>query len=108
MVEGPESWPYVLEMLAPYINSLDIKDYIWDSSDGTMLRNVPLGQGLVPFSSYLERLDQLGIEADFSLHCEYPLGGAEHGSRELGIPREAFEKQVGSDLRYLKGLLSSG
>lgn len=108
MVEGPESWPYVLEMLAPYINSLDIKDYIWDSPAGTMLRNVPLGQGLVPFSSYMDRLDKLEIEADFSLHFEYPLGGAEHGSRELGIPREAFEKQVGSDLRYLKGLLRSG
>jgi sugar phosphate isomerase/epimerase len=105
MVEGPESWPFVLEMMAPYINSLDIKDYNWDGGEKARLRNVPLGQGLVPFSHYFEQLRRLGIKADFSLHLEYPLGGAEHGARDLGIPLEEFEKQVLSDLRYLKRLL---
>ena len=105
MVEGPESWPYVLELLAPYINSLDIKDYTWDSSDGIRLLNVPLGQGLVPFGDYFEQLDRLEIKANFSLHFEYPLGGAEHGAQELAIPREEFEKQVQADLRYLENLL---
>jgi len=105
MVEGPESWPFVLEMLALYINSLDIKDYTWDIAEGARLRNVPLGAGLVPFRNYLDKLDVLDIEADMSVHFEYPLGGAEHGSRELGIPREEFEKQVGSDLQFLKQML---
>lgn len=105
MVEGPESWPYVLEMLAPYINSLDIKDYTWDCSDKVALQNVPLGTGLVPLEIYLEKLEELGIQADFSVHFEYPLGGAEDGSRELSIPQEEFEKQVGSDLQLLKSLL---
>lgn len=106
MVEGPESWPFVLEMLAPYINSLDIKDYIWNASDGVALRNVPLGKGLVPFPSYLNRLKELGIHGDFSMHFEYPLGGAEHGSKTLGIPPEVFEKQIRRDLQYFKNLLS--
>ena len=105
MVEGPESWPFVLELLAPYINSLDIKDYTWDTSDGVTVKNVPLGEGVVPFPSYMNRLNALGIHTDFSLHFEYPLGGAEHGSRTLGISREAFQRQIRTDLNYLKSLL---
>jgi sugar phosphate isomerase/epimerase len=105
MVEGPESWPFVLEMIAPYINSLDIKDYTWDTSDEVTVRNVPLGQGLVPFPSYLDRLKKLGIQADFSMHFEYALGGAEHGSDTLGISREAFQRQIRADLQYFQSLL---
>jgi L-ribulose-5-phosphate 3-epimerase len=104
MVEGPESWPYILELLAPYINSLDIKDYTWDGSAEEPLRNVPLGKGLVPFRKYMDKLGELGISADFSIHFEYPLGGAEHGAGVLGIPQKEFEKQTGEDLQYFKRL----
>lgn len=102
MVEGPESWPYVLELLAPYVNSLDIKDFTWENSDGPALKNVPLGAGTVPFRAYFERLKRLGVSADISIHYEYPLGGAEHGSTTLEIPVEEFIKKVRADLDYLK------
>ncbi|MGW8317099.1 MAG: sugar phosphate isomerase/epimerase family protein [Bacteroidales bacterium] len=106
MVEGPESWPYILELLAPYINSLDIKDFTWGGSGGISPVNVPLGQGLVPFEEYFGMLNRLGIEADMSLHLEYPLGGAEHGSSTLNIPVEEFTGRVRADLNYLKSMLS--
>lgn len=105
MVEGPESWPYVLELLAPYVNSLDIKDFTWESNDGPALKNVPLGEGQVPFSTYLDQLKSLGISADFSIHYEYPLGGAEHGSTKLEIPVEEFIEKVRADLEFMKLLL---
>jgi len=114
IVEGPETWKVFLEILAPYINSLDIKDYSWQSEDSTgsasktpQLVNIPLGEGMVPFAEYLALLKQYKISAPFSIHYEYPLGGAEHGDRELGIPREMFEKQVGKDLDYFKNLLAA-
>jgi sugar phosphate isomerase/epimerase len=106
-VEGPESWPVVLELLAPYINSVDIKDYTWETTDRARMVSVPLGEGLVEFDTFLEMLQQLQVRTDFSIHCEYPLGGAEHGARELGITREAFREQVGADLAYFKGLLNN-
>ncbi len=108
MVEGPETWPVVLELLAPHVNSLDIKDYSWVVGDGSqpVVQNVPLGEGLVPFGDFVKRLEALQISADISLHCEYPLGGAEHGSRELEISEEEFTRKVRSDLDYLKDLLS--
>ena len=78
MVEGPETWPVFLEILTPYINSLDIKDYSWE---GNTVVNVPLGKGIVPFKSYLEELRRFEITADFSIHFEYPLGGASGAKR---------------------------
>ena len=105
MVEGPESWPFILELLAPYINSLDIKDYTWEHKKEFRVKNVPLGKGLVQFDDFLQKLGDLQIHADFSIHCEYPLGGAEHGKSELTITKEAFVEQVGSDLNYFKSLL---
>ncbi len=103
MVEGPDTWPVFLEILAPYINTLDIKDYTWQQLQGEMiLSNVPLGQGMVPFDTYLQKLKTLHINADFSIHYEYPLGGAEHGDTELTISKEAFRQKVGADLDFLK------
>jgi sugar phosphate isomerase/epimerase len=110
MVEGPESWPIILELLAPYINSIDIKDFTWVSAEGgtgqeATIQNVPLGKGLVPFETFFQQIKELDIRVDFSVHYEYPLGGAEHGGTNLEISRDVFSKQVGTDLQYLKSLL---
>ncbi len=105
MVEGPGSWPFILELLAPFINSIDIKDYTWELEKEVRLKNVPLGKGLVKFDDYFKKLAELKIQADFSIHYEYPLGGAEHGKSELKITKETFVEKVGSDLNYFKSLL---
>ncbi len=104
IVEGPKSWPVFLEILSPYINSLDIKDFTWNTDGAAKVLNVPLGKGEVPFNDYLGELSRLGISADFSIHYEYPLGGAEHGAGELSITREQFSEQVGADLSYFTNL----
>ncbi len=105
MVEGPQSWPYILELLAPYVNSLDIKDYTWETGEEAGVKNVPLGEGQVDFKAYIQKLKELQIRADFSIHYEYPLGGAEHGSADLGISKDKFVQLVGSDLSYFKKAL---
>jgi L-ribulose-5-phosphate 3-epimerase len=104
MVEGPETWPYILELLAPYINSVDIKDFTWEVADKAKVVNVPLGKGLVDFDLFLTKLHEFQLSPDFSIHYEYPLGGAEHGAAELGISKEEFIKQVGADLNFFKTL----
>ena len=101
VVEGPETWPMVLEVLAPWINTVDIKDFTWDASDKSRVANVPLGQGLVPLDAFLKKLKELDVREDFSIHYEYPLGGAEKGKTDLSIGRDAFTQQVSSDFRYL-------
>ncbi len=103
IVEGPDSWPFALEQLAPWVNSLDIKDFTWQQEeDGVKLINVPLGKGIVNFDLYFNEIRRLGIEADYSLHLEYPLGGADHGNREISITPEDFKKQVLLDIDFFK------
>ncbi len=104
MVEGPETWPVFLDILSPYINSLDIKDYTWMNDGEAKVVNVPLGEGMVPFEAYLEELKRYNISTPVSIHYEYPLGGAEHGASKLNISKEQFKEQVGADLRYFTNL----
>ncbi len=104
MVEGPETWPVFLEILSPYINSLDIKDFTWMNDGEAKVLNVPLGKGMVPFEAYLEALRGFGISTPVSIHYEYPLGGAEHGASDLSISREEFMETVGADLSYFTNL----
>ena len=106
VVEGPETWPMVLEILAPWINTIDIKDFTWYIRADKRVVSVPLGQGLVPLDDFLKKLDDLAIRTDMSVHFEYPLGGADKGSSSLAITREAFTGQVGSDFQYLKSRLA--
>lgn len=105
VVEGPETWPMVLEILAPWINTVDIKDFTWDANDKSRVASVPLGQGLVPLDEFLKKLEDLEIREDFSIHYEYPLGGAEKGKTDLSISTETFTEQVGSDFRFLQSRL---
>ena len=104
MVEGPTTWPVFLEILSPYINSIDIKDFTWKNEGEARVENVPLGKGLVPFRAYLEELERLEISVDVSIHYEYPLGGAEHGASDLDISRGQFIEKVGADLDYFTSL----
>lgn len=107
MVEGYFSWAYVFELLVPYINSLDIKDYKWELQDGKWkLLNVPLGEGMVDFEKYFALLKKYNVSVDFSIHYEYELGHANHGSFKLGIPEDEFEEKVKKDLEFFKTFIS--
>ena len=106
MVEGLKAWPLGLRLIASHIHSLDIKDYeyvkkerVWD------IRNVPLGEGAVDFSSYFNLLNELQVHAPLSIHYEYPLGGADKGKFELTIPKEKVIEAMAKDLNYLRSVI---
>ncbi len=84
-----------------------MQDFTWKTEDEAKVKNMALGEGMVPFEKYLEELKRLEVTAPFSIHYEYPLGGAEHGAKELGIPKEKFVEIAGSDLQYFKSRLTS-
>jgi sugar phosphate isomerase/epimerase len=75
--EGGTSWPLGLKLVAPYVRTLDIKDFHWAKDDDRwVIRNVPLGEGMVDYPAYLKLVKQLGIGGAISLHYEYePLEG---------------------------------
>lgn len=103
MIEGGYSWPVDLKLLAPFIKSLDIKDFIWKKDkDKWSSDTVPLGEGMVDFGKYLGLIRQLNISCPISIHYEYPLGGAEHGDVKLSMKRDDVISAMQKDLVTLK------
>jgi sugar phosphate isomerase/epimerase len=103
VAEGSRSWELGLQLLAPQIRSLDMKDFIWLEKNGEWgVESVPLGQGAVDFDRYFTLLDKWGIEADMTLHLEYPLGGADKGKTALSVPPEQVTAAMRRDLEFLR------
>ncbi|AYL94136.1 sugar phosphate isomerase/epimerase family protein [Mucilaginibacter celer] len=105
--EGADTWPVTLDLLKAYSKTINVKDFYWDKKDGKwQVKSVPLGEGMVDFKKYFSLLKQYNINGPLSLHCEYPLGGAEDGARKLSISKEAFSEAVKKDLTTLRKWLA--
>lgn len=82
--EGGGSWATGLDLIHSRINSIVLKDFIWGKVQGKWkIVNVPIGEGMVDFDAYFKMLKAYKINVPVSVHFEYPLGGAEHGDRNL-------------------------
>ena len=103
-VEGGFSWPLGMKLLAPWIQTTDIKDSFWDKDEKGQWRAklVPLGEGMVDFEKYFELYKSMNIEAPVSIHYEYDLGGAEHGDRNPTMSLEEINKWLKKDITFLK------
>jgi L-ribulose-5-phosphate 3-epimerase len=105
-VEAFNAWVLGLELLKPFIRSIDIKDFVWGVRDGKQARrDVPLGSGNVNLGKFFETLKAAGITAPISLHVEYDLGGAEQGATETSMPREKIMELMKADLAVLRRFL---
>lgn len=106
IIEGLKSWELGLRLLAPKIHSIDIKDFEYEKGEkGWDVKNVPLGQGAVDFKAYFKLLNELKVHAPISIHLEYPLGGADHGHKELTISDEKVIEAMQKDLNYLRSVI---
>lgn len=107
VVEGAQSWPITLRLLAPWIRTTDIKDFRWQQSPGSgTIENVPLGEGIVPFDAYWKLVKELGVSGPMSLHLEYP--PFERDTRKLGDAQKRAEFVAGmkKDGATLKGWMA--
>ncbi|WP_158977046.1 sugar phosphate isomerase/epimerase [Cellulophaga sp. L1A9] len=104
VVEGGTNWPLGLRLLHKHIKCIVIKDFKWGQENGVWTPiNVPLGEGMVDFKSYFLLLKKYGLtNIPISLHCEYDLGGAEHGKKEITLPKTEVFKRIKKDLDFLK------
>lgn len=104
--EGGMSWVNGLDILQKHIRCMDIKDFIWEKNNGKwQIAIVPLGEGMVDFKTYLNLLRKHGISGPFSLHLEYPLGGADKGAKQLSIAPKEVLVAMTRDLQTLKKLI---
>ena len=106
-VEGAQSWPIDFRMIANRVHTLVAKDFRWGGADKTKVENCPLGEGMADFPSFFKLLNKRDFSGPISVHYEYPLGGAEKGSREPNLNRVEIFKAMQRDLRVLKGWLKA-
>lgn len=105
-VEGGQSWPLGMKLLADRINSFDIKDFIWKEENGKWEPfNVQLGDGMVDFERYFQIMNEFKIKGDFTIHLEYPIGGAEHGSTKLTSSPDIVISAMEHDLKALRNMI---
>lgn len=105
--EGADTWPVTLDLLKAYSKTINVKDFYWEKKgDKWQVKSVPLGEGMVDFKKYFSLLKQYNINGPMSLHCEYPLGGAEDGTRKLTISKDEFSAALKKDLVKLRGWLA--
>ncbi len=105
-IEGMYAWVYGLKLIAPFIKMISIKDFQWVKKDGKWkTEGVPLGSGAVDWKNYLAVLKEGNVKVPISLHCEYPLGGAEDGRRTITIPKEEIFNAIRKDQLFLKRAL---
>lgn len=103
-VEGGNSWLLGMRLVAPWIGTTDIKDFIWekDARGAWRARTVPLGEGMVDWKTYFTEYQKLNVAAPVSIHYEYDLGGAESGSKTPKMPLPEIKKWLKKDLLFLK------
>lgn len=108
MAEGIESWELGLQLVAPHVRSLDIKDFRWiEKAGGWTAGSVPLGEGAVRFPYFFDLLEKWDVEADMTLHLEYPLGGADKGKPNLTVPAGRVIDAMRKDLAFLRKLTAA-
>jgi L-ribulose-5-phosphate 3-epimerase len=105
VVEGGLSWQNGLKLIIPRIKTIVLKDTMWTNKSGKWsVQNVPLGQGMVDWSTYFKILKQHKIQVPFCLHLEYPIGGAEHGATRLTVDPNTVYEAMKRDLAKAKEL----
>jgi sugar phosphate isomerase/epimerase len=106
-VEGGNSWVNDFKRIYPYIKTYNIKDFAWAKTEkGWEAKSVPLGEGMVDYKKYFELIKRYKITGPISMHFEYPLGGADQGSKTISIPPEKIIQAMRQDLETLKRLMA--
>ncbi len=105
VTDGGLMWPTSFRLIKPYIRSVIFKDFKWAVIDGQWkLVSTPMGQGMVDFPRYFRMLKDAGMNYAVSLHCEYDLGGANKGRRELTIPESEVLAAIRRDVDITRKL----
>jgi sugar phosphate isomerase/epimerase len=105
VVEGAQSWPVTLRLLAPWIKCTDLKDFKWEQSPGkSVIDNVPIGEGIVPFDAYFKLVRELNLAGPMSVHLEYP--PFEKTKLSDAEKRVQFPAPMKKDLQALQALMA--
>lgn len=102
-VEGANSWPLGLQLIHPHINTLVIKDVKWVNN---VLQNVPLGEGMVNFKAFFQKVKEFNIHVPITLHLEYELLTKAEEALPVKEKQQIVLTKLKKDMQVLKGWLA--
>jgi len=74
VVEGLQSWPNALRMIAPHITQRYIKDFYFSATEkNARVIDCELGKGMINFDAYFKICRELNMNQPICLHIEYDL-----------------------------------
>jgi L-ribulose-5-phosphate 3-epimerase len=76
-IEGANhAWKLNFQRISPRLAMVALKDYVWEkNSGGWRARWCPLGQGMVAWDEFFQRLVKVPFPGPISIHIEYDPGG---------------------------------
>jgi sugar phosphate isomerase/epimerase len=104
VVEGGLSWQKDMELIKDWIKCSVVKDFVWDKTEeGTYkVKNVPVGDGMVPWKEYIEVVRSLNIKGPVSLHIEYPIFDRKEDELSMEEKKEQATRVLSHDLSQTK------
>ncbi len=74
VAESGGSWSVAMKLVAPYIRSACLKDFVWAKVKAKWQpEDVLAGEGMVPWDKYFKLLKDLKLTVPASVHCEWEL-----------------------------------
>jgi sugar phosphate isomerase/epimerase len=106
-LEGPNfSWKLNLERIAPRLKMVALKDFVWERSDrGWRTRWRPLGEGMVNWPEFFQRLVRIPFSGPVSIHIEYDPGGSTRPER-IDNALAAAQRDIGFVRKHLAAALA--
>jgi sugar phosphate isomerase/epimerase len=105
---GLGGWIDSFRVAQPWIRGIAVKDFLWQKEKGDYQPAwVPLGEGMVRFPEFFGRLAKTSFDGPLQLHFEYPLFGADAGSRQLTADSSQVFSAMRRDLRQLRSYLNT-
>jgi L-ribulose-5-phosphate 3-epimerase len=107
-VEGAQSWPVGLRLIAPHVHCLAIKDFRWTKrGDKWAVEDVPLGEGMVEFPAFFRLVKELGLAGPVTLHVEYPILVDDEKSLSVPEQRKRIVARLAHDRAHLQAALAA-
>jgi sugar phosphate isomerase/epimerase len=104
---GLGGWIDSFKVTGAHLRGIAVKDFLWEQDARHNWREQwkPIGEGMVRFPHFFAMVAESGFAGPLQIHYEYPLGGANNGSRKITISREEVFSAMKKDLVKVRGYL---
>jgi sugar phosphate isomerase/epimerase len=105
---GLGGWIDSFKITGAHVRGIAVKDFLWvqDAKGNWREQWKPIGEGMVRFPQFFAMVAEAGFSGPLQIHYEYPLGGANGGSRKITLPREEVFGAMKKDLVKVRGYLT--